>query len=490
LAEESRETGLKDFSFVKKANTTQRSPLAGAVAAETAASVVPLTTPKSNGSDKMLAEKEARIRELEGKLRVSERQCDSYQQQIERLGRKDSQPDMQRLESANKKLREDLYQRDSIIEELEERQQLASQNNGTQLASATLIFPEEDILRATNGFADSAKIGQVPSGDLYCAQWGGWRVTVKRLTTEVAKAAQRQKAEIDNAFRYRHPKFVTLLGHTDLLGTRPCLVYEFMPQGSLGDRLRCLEGSPPLPWETRLRIAWEIACALNYLHLAHSKADAVAHLDVTSDTILLTNQFEAKLADLGLVRSSLHATTGSCSQGLLTPSSKNPGYICPDYLQTGRSSQQTDVYAFGVVLAELLTGKPALVAQQSGGTTHLASLLRESLQFPSGDTAVTELVDPLVAETWPADRAQALAALARHCVELDPVSRPAMLEVVWRLQVLVDGDYKTCLACNSNTASVLLQCHHQPLCADCVPLLRRKGEGCPSCRVPLVEKGK
>ena len=96
---------------------------------------------------------------------------------------------------------------------------------------------------------------------------------------------------------------MTLLGYTNLKNFRPCLIYELLPQGSLRDRLDCLENSPPLQWHTRISIGWEISMALAYIHESHSEIKtSTIHFDVKSANILLDDHYRAKLADFGLVR--------------------------------------------------------------------------------------------------------------------------------------------------------------------------------------------
>ena len=96
---------------------------------------------------------------------------------------------------------------------------------------------------------------------------------------------------------------MTLLGYTSMKNKRPCLIYELLPQGSLRDRLDCLENSPPLLWHKRISIVWEISMALAFIHESHPEIQiSTVHFDVKSANILLDDHYKAKLADFGLVR--------------------------------------------------------------------------------------------------------------------------------------------------------------------------------------------
>jgi len=117
-------------------------------------------------------------------------------------------------------------------------------------------------------------------------------------------------------WRYRHPYLVNLLGYSEPVNGSFCLIYQLMPQGSLRDRLDCKESSFPLEWDIRLRIAWQVSCALAFLHKPYPGCESLLHLDVKSDNILLDNQNEAKVGDYGLIEN-------------LSPSIRSRTYIPP-----------------------------------------------------------------------------------------------------------------------------------------------------------------
>jgi len=346
---------------------------------------------------------------------------------------------------------------------------------------ASLLFPEEDVIGATNSFDSSLKIGEGSCGEVFKARLGGKPVAIKRLLPLATNRPENLQAEVEVLSKFRHPHLVTLLGHTDLAGPRPCLIFELLPQGNLRDRLDCLEATPPLAWDIRIRIAWETACGLAFLHQPHSKANVVVHLDVKSDNILLSNQFEAKLSDFGLVRS-----LGRTAVAQASDSAGTLGYLCPEYVVKRAISAKTDVYAFGVVLAELLTGKKATITQRSGRPLNLAQLIREKMPTPASIFASEQDLDPTVRETWPADSYRTFAQIMRQCLEPTSATRPTMAEVCERLKALVDGNHKVCVVCFENPTNARLQCGHAALCAPCSDYIRRRGDGCPICRAPIV----
>lgn len=220
--------------------------------------------------------------------------------------------------------------------------------------------------------------------------------------------------------KIRHPHLLILLGACP---DRSCLVYEFMENGSLEDRLFRRNNTPPLLWFDRIRIAWEVASALVFLH--NSKPKAIIHRDLKPANILLDRNYVSKIGDVGLSTMvsedpllSSAAYKDSAPVGTLC-------YIDPEYQRTGVVSPKSDVYAFGMVILQLLTAKPAIA-------------LAHKVENAVGDDRLMEILD-VESGTWPIEEARDLALLALKCTELRRRDRPDLQqEVLPALEKLKD----------------------------------------------------
>ena len=321
-------------------------------------------------------------------------------------------------------------------------------HGGTQV----LQYPEDDIQASTGNFDPKVRLGADKIGEIYRARLAGRAVTVKRL---LANNPTWQEAVV-LAARFRHPNLLSLLGHTSLQNPRPCLVYEATPQGTLREKLDCTEESGSLPWDIRVRIAFEVSAALTFLNRPHSQLSVVAHRDPTSDGILLTASFEAKLVDFSFI-------SASQARGF------SPG-----------NPEKTDVFAYGVVLGELLTAKkPAGLAEYI--TTTLLPSTTSTLEGKKG------AIDPFVRDVWPQENYIALGRLMRDCLQQDLINRPSMREVCDRLRWLaVDNLPSTgiCVICLTSQIDTRLQCGHSVVCSGCAQAMRRR-DGCPVCGSPI-----
>jgi len=286
-------------------------------------------------------------------------------------------------------------------------------------------FPLSELEAATEGFDEKFKIGGGGCGDVYRAalkhmKHAATNVAIKRLAPDSLATEKNIRAEIDTLSKYRHPYLAPLLGFAGLGNARPCLVYQLMPQGSLRDRLDCLNNTSPLDWKTRLKIALQSAVGLAYLHHPYEGAETMVHLDVKTDNILLTEHLDACIADFGLVRS-----LGSTDLVQTLKPVGTPQYICPNFMETGVITEKVDVYAFGVVLGELFTGKQP---------NYLAQYLRNLM--PVEKTAL----DPKLKGGWPEKSFQTFAQIAKACIDNDPDERPTMDDVVQKLEELFNQD--------------------------------------------------
>uniref|UniRef100_M4DHQ8 RING-type E3 ubiquitin transferase n=1 Tax=Brassica campestris TaxID=3711 RepID=M4DHQ8_BRACM len=298
----------------------------------------------------------------------------------------------------------------------------------------------KDVEGATNGFSDSLKIGEGGYGPVYKAVLDYTSVAIKILKSGITQGLKQFQQEVEVLSSMRHPNMVILLGACPEYG---CLVYEYMENGTLEDRLFCKDDTPPLSWRARFRIAAEVATGLLFLH--HAKPDPLVHRDLKPANILLDRHFTSKISDVGLARlvpssvadsysnyhmtsaavlekcvQSLHGTTVLMFVCLFSPlwyeETGTFCYIDPEYQQTGLLGVKSDLYSFGVVLLQMITAMPAM------GLGHKVEMAVEN-------NKLSELFDPKVSE-WPEEETLELAKLALQCCELRKRDRPDLASVV------------------------------------------------------------
>uniref|UniRef100_A0A4W3GCT2 non-specific serine/threonine protein kinase n=1 Tax=Callorhinchus milii TaxID=7868 RepID=A0A4W3GCT2_CALMI len=222
------------------------------------------------------------------------------------------------------------------------------------------------------GFSLSLSPGEGENHSLHCCLWG------------MSLCANRLLSICDLRFVYRHPNIVELAGCC-VEGDIYCLVYVYMANGSLEDRLQCQNNTPALPWLRRLDIALGAARAIQFLH---SSNPSLIHGDVKSSNILLDENLSAKLGDFGLARfSRLSGNTGrSCTVARTQTLQGTLAYLPNEYIQSGQLAPELDTYSFGVVLLEILTGRKAL---ENHGPTK-CKYLKEMVEEDDGETSGTD----------------------------------------------------------------------------------------------------
>lgn len=214
-----------------------------------------------------------------------------------------------------------------------------------------------------------------------------------------------------------------------LLGACPeygCLVYDYMANGSLEERLLKRGDKSPLSWQLRFRIAAEVGTGLLFLH--QTKPEPVVHRDLKPGNILLDDYFVSKISDVGLARLVPPSVADDVTQLRMTSAAGTFCYIDPEYQQTGMLGVKSDVYSFGIVLLQLLTAKPAM------GIAHHTCDALEKGKF-------VEMLDPAVTN-WPVEEALTMGKLALRCAQLRRKERPDLGKEVMpellRLKELAD----------------------------------------------------
>ncbi|KAL3726529.1 hypothetical protein ACJRO7_031430 [Eucalyptus globulus] len=290
------------------------------------------------------------------------------------------------------------------------------------LRQATHNFSEENIL-GRGGF------GVVYKGELH----DGTKIAVKRMESGAmgTKGMKGFQAEIAVLTKVRHRHLVMLLGYC-IKGDERLLVYEYMPQGTLAQHLFEWQekGYAPLTWKQRVTIALDVARGVEYLHsLAQQK---FIHRDLKPVNILLGDDMRAKVADFGLVK---NVPDGKYS--MQTQLAGTFGYLAPEYaLATARVTTKVDVYAFGAVLMEIITGRKALDNTMPDERAHLVTWFRRVLIDKENILkAIDHTLDP---DEETLESIIKVAELARHCTAEEPFQRPDMGHIVNILHPLVE----------------------------------------------------
>ncbi|CAI9091049.1 OLC1v1025968C1 [Oldenlandia corymbosa var. corymbosa] len=281
----------------------------------------------------------------------------------------------------------------------------------------------EDIEEATENLSESYKIGEGGYGPVFKCYLDHTAVAVKVLRPDATQGRSQFQQEVEVLSCMRHPHMVLLLGACPEYG---CLVYEYMANGSLEDRLFLRGNTPPLPWQLRFRIAAEIATGLLFLH--RTKPEPIVHRDLKPANILLDHNFVSKIGDVGLARLVPPSVADDVTQYRMTSAAGTFCYIDPEYQQTGMLGVKSDVYSFAIILLQLITAKAAM------GLTH-------SVQRAIDNGKFEDILDPKVPD-WPVEEAMVIAKLGLQCAELRRKDRPDLDTVVLpqlnRLRELAD----------------------------------------------------
>lgn len=282
----------------------------------------------------------------------------------------------------------------------------------------TKVFSSDDLNKATDKFNPSRILGQGGQGTVYKGMLeDGMIVAVKKSKALEEKNLEEFINEIILLSQINHRNVVKILGcclETEV----PVLVYEFIPNRNLFDHLQNPSEDFPMTWEVRLCIACEVADALSYLHSAASIP--IYHRDVKSTNILLDERHRAKVSDFGISRSvaidDTHLTT--IVQGTI-------GYVDPEYLQSSHFTGKSDVYSYGVLLIELLTGEKPVSLLRRQEVRMLGAYFLEAMR----NDRLHEILDARIKEECNQEEVLSVANLARRCLSLNSEHRPTMRDV-------------------------------------------------------------
>lgn len=291
------------------------------------------------------------------------------------------------------------------------------------------LFTYQELVQATSNFMTENLIGKGGSSRVY----KGYLPDGKELAVKILKPCEdvlkEFVMEIEMITSLHHKNIISLFGYCFEDGNL-ILVYDFLSRGSVEDILYGNNKDPDIfGWSERYNVAVGVAEALEYLHGKSSKP--VIHRDVKSSNILLFDDFEPQLSDFGFAKWAL--TTSS--QVTCIDVAGTFGYLAPEYFMYGKVNDKIDVYAFGVVLLELLSGRKPICNDRPKGQESLVMWARPLLQ---GGKA-TQLLDPSLSNIYDGEEMERMVLAATLCIRRAPQARPQMTTVVKLLQ----GDSET-----------------------------------------------
>ncbi|XP_019398898.1 PREDICTED: interleukin-1 receptor-associated kinase 4 isoform X1 [Crocodylus porosus] len=308
---------------------------------------------------------------------------------------------------------------------------LYQENNSPELSGTDFLgFCFHELESITNNFderpesAGGNKLGEGGFGVVFKGCINGRTVAVKKLAAMVDVSIQDLKQQFDQEIKTlakcHHENLVELLGFSSD-GDQPCLVYEFMSNGSLLDRLACLDDTAPIPWSTRCKISHGTANGINFLHENNH-----IHRDVKSANILLNEAFVPKISDFGLARASVKFTQTIMTDRIVGTAA----YMAPEALR-GEITPKADIFSFGVVLLEIITG---LSPVDENREPQLLLSITEEIE--DEEKTIEDYVDEKMSD-WDTTSINKMYTIASQCLSEKKNRRPDIKMVQQHLQEII-----------------------------------------------------
>ncbi|KAF7813903.1 putative LRR receptor-like serine/threonine-protein kinase [Senna tora] len=323
---------------------------------------------------------------------------------------------------------------------------------GRTIASKKWQYSYEEVLGITNNF--EMVIGKGGFGTVYSGKIkDGSQVAVKMLSPSSSQGPKEFQTEAELLMTVHHRNLVSFIGYCDE-DKKMALIYEYMANGNLKHYLSVDADKNPhsLSWERRLKIAIDAAQGLEYLH--HGCKPPIIHRDVKTANILLSENLEAKIADFGLSRVSKNDNTRVESEIMGTT-----GYLDPQYYKSRKLNEKSDIYSFGIVILELITGQAAVIKGEE--LMHILEWVRHELE--RGD--FSRIVDPRMEGKFVASSVEKALEVAMACTASSSIHRPTMSFVVTELKQCLEME----LPCPSETISEAPSMVHSELYSSTEP---------------------
>ncbi|KAJ6826843.1 putative serine/threonine-protein kinase PBL19 [Iris pallida] len=309
----------------------------------------------------------------------------------------------------------------------------------SQSASNLKAFTFSELRTATKNFSRTLIVGE---GGFGCVYRGSIKnpdypskkleIAVKQLSRRGLQGHKEWLTEVNVLGVVEHRNLVRLVGYCaedDERGMQRLLIYEYMPNRSVGGHLSP-RSNTPLSWAMRLRIALDAARGLTYLH--EGMDFQIIFRDFKTSNILLDEQWNAKLSDFGLARQGPDEGSTHVSTAIVG----TIGYAAPEYMQTGHLTAKSDIWSYGVVLYELITGRPPIDRNRPRGEQKLLEWVRP---YISDAKKFRMILDPRLDGPNTLKSATKLSSIANRCLVGRPKSRPKMSEVLEMVERLVDN---------------------------------------------------
>ncbi|WOL02331.1 putative serine/threonine-protein kinase [Canna indica] len=310
-------------------------------------------------------------------------------------------------------------------------------NQSANQAAATAAAPEitslgwgqwftlSELEVATDSFSRDNVIGEGGYGIVYHGVMeDGTEIAAKNLLNNKGQAETEFKGEVEAIGRVRHKNLVRLLGYC-AEGAHRILVYEYLHNGNLEKWLHGDVGpSSPLTWDIRMKIMLGTAKGLLYLH--EGLDPKVVHRDIKSSNILLDKEWTPKLSDFGLAK-----LMGTGRTYVTTRVMGTFGYVAPEYASTGMLNETSDVYSFGILIMETITGRRPVDYSRPPGEVNLIEWIKNMVSSRKTD----EVIDPRMPEKPSSRTLKKTLLVALRCVDPDSQQRPKMGHVIHMLEV-------------------------------------------------------
>ncbi|KAJ0969929.1 hypothetical protein J5N97_022806 [Dioscorea zingiberensis] len=309
-------------------------------------------------------------------------------------------------------------------------------------------FTYDELQISTDCFSSDNLIGKGGNSRVYKGCLSNGQLVAIKVSKLLAESSKNFLLEVDIITSLKHDHVVPLIGicmeETSLIS-----VYSYFSKGSLEENLHGQRAKHSLPWDWRYKIAIGAAEALSYLHNDCSKP--VIHRDVKSSNILLSNEFEPQLSDFGL------ALWAPKTSSYLTHNDVvgTFGYLAPEYFMYGKVSDKIDVYAFGVVLLELLTGRKPINDENPKGQESLVMWAKPILE--RGE--MNQLLDPKLEGMFNEDQVQRMVLASTLCINRTARRRPEMNQILRLLRG--DQDVEAWMNAHLNNTGDDLDCQDE-----------------------------
>ncbi|XP_059283028.1 probable receptor-like protein kinase At1g33260 [Lycium ferocissimum] len=299
---------------------------------------------------------------------------------------------------------------------------LEENEGGSIKLMAKRLFTCDEVEKFTMNLSKSRLIAYGGFSTVYLAQFPDSMLAAVKIMDLSSERFQRvYKQELDILLQIQHENIVKFLGNCDN-GNEGMLVFEYIPNGTLQEKLHGVDTKKKLlSWKNRMAIAFQIAKAIEYLH---DKCPLpIVHGDIKASNVLLDKKFNCKLCDFGSAKMGFSSTILPPSATTKCVMLGSPGYTDPHYLRTGIASKKNDIYSFGVIILELISGIEALSSDNERLISKAGIILRDA-------NKVAEMVDPKLNGNYDLEEAKAMVSLAGFCLGDSLSIRPCASEIL------------------------------------------------------------